>query len=46
MYIVRLEKDGKIKYEEFDDLQKAEDFTTLGMAYGWLWNIYKLIPGK
>ena len=42
MFIVRLKKKGKIRYYEFDNKQKAEDFTVLGVSQGWLWDIYKL----
>ena len=44
MYIIRTSKEGeKTKYEEFDDVIKAFEFSTLCVSKGWNWDIYKLM---
>ncbi len=43
MYITRLEKNGVVKYSEWETKQQAEDMATFGAAYDWKWNVYKMI---
>ena len=42
MYLVKLEKDGVVRLYEFTDKVKALDFTVLGVACGWKWDVFKL----